>query len=135
MKPEEYDDLIRDPSDFWMRTYLPRVFGILEPMKFFQPFTNITENVHVMQTMPLAMPQVQEMLQKLLDVGKEYQRMMQLMMRGSGWMTGGWGGSASGFMGGFAKAPFDTIGDTLRGTKGIIRTCSAGRTSYSKRSM
>jgi hypothetical protein len=121
MKPEEYDDLIRDPSDFWMRTYLPRVFGVLEPMKFFQPFTNITENVHVLQTMPLAMPPVLEMLQKLLDIGKEYQKMMQLMMRGSGWMTGGWGGSFTGFMGGFAKAPFDTLGDTLRGTTGIMQ--------------
>ena len=121
MKPEEYDDLIRDPSDFWMRTYLPRVFGVLEPMRMFQPFTNITENVHVMQTMPLAMPQVQEMLQKLLDVGKEYQKIMQLMMRGSTWMAGGWGGASTSFMGGFAKAPFDTIGDTLRGTTGIMQ--------------
>jgi hypothetical protein len=118
MKENEYDDLIRDPSDFWMRTYLPRVFGILEPMKMFQPFTNITENVHIMQFMPLAMPPVQEMLQKLLDAGKEYQRIMQLMMKASGrTMAMGFGG----FGGGFAKAPFDTIGDTLRGTQGIMK--------------
>ena len=84
MKEDEYDDLIRDPSDFWMRTYLPRVFGVLEPMRMFQPFTNITENVHIGQFMPLAMPPVQEMLQKLLDVGKEYQKIMQLMMKASG---------------------------------------------------
>jgi hypothetical protein len=118
MKAEEYDDLIRDPSDFWMRTYLPRVFGILEPMKMFQPFTNITENVHVGQLMPLAMPPVQEMLQKMLDVGKEYQRLMQIMMKGGG---GGMSMGFSGFVGGFAKAPFDTLGDTLRGTQGIMK--------------
>ncbi len=117
MTAEEYDDLIRDPSDFWMRTYLPRVFGVLEPMRMFQPFTNITESVHVMQFMPLAMPPVQEMLQKLLDTGKEYQKMMQRMMQASGGATPT---SFSMFMGGFAKAPFDTIGDTLRGTKGIM---------------
>jgi uroporphyrinogen-III decarboxylase len=117
MKVEEYDDFIRDPSDFWMRTYLPRVFGILEPMKLFQPFTNITENVHVLQTIPLAMPAVQEMLQKLLDVGKEYQKAMQVMMRGGRGMSMGF----SGLLGGFAKAPFDTLGDTLRGTKGIMQ--------------
>jgi len=117
MKPEEYDDLIRDPSDFWMRTYMPRAFGVFEPMKMFQPFTNITENVHVMQFMPLAMPQVQEMLQKLLDAGKEYQKAMAVMMSG-----GGSPGRASAFMGGgFAKAPFDTIGDTLRGTTNIMQ--------------
>ncbi len=117
MTVDEYDDLIRDPSDFWMRTYLPRVFGIMEPMKLFQPFTNITENVHVLQTMPLAMPPVQEMLQKLLDVGKEYQKAMQVMMRGGRGMSMGF----SGFLGGFAKAPFDTLGDTLRGTTGIMQ--------------
>jgi uroporphyrinogen-III decarboxylase len=116
MTPDEYDDLIRDPSDFWIRTYLPRCFGILDPMKLFQPFTNITENVHVNQFMPLAMPPVQEMLQKMLEVGKEYQKASQIMMR-----------SASGMgpmaLGGviFAKAPFDTLGDTLRGTTGIMK--------------
>jgi uroporphyrinogen-III decarboxylase len=114
MPPEEYDDLIRDPTDFWMRTYLPRIFGILEPMRMFQPFTNITENIHVMHFMPLAMPPVQEMLRKLLDAGKEYQKMIQAS-----------GGASSVdsmvFMGGgFAKAPFDTLGDTLRGTRGIM---------------
>jgi len=118
MKEDEYDDLISDPSDFWMRTYLPRVFGVLEPMRMLQPLTNITENVHIGQFMPLAMPPVQEMLQKLLDVGKEYQKIMQLMMKtSSGTMMMGFGG----FIGGFAKAPFDTLGDTLRGTQGIMK--------------
>lgn len=116
MTADEYDDLIRDPSDFWIRKYMPRVFGALEPMRMFQPFTNITENVHVMQFMPLAMPPVQEMLQKLLDIGKEYQKMMQFMMQ-----AGGASANLIGFMGGgFAKAPFDTLGDTLRGTRGIM---------------
>ncbi len=119
MKVEEYDDLIRDPSDFWIRTYLPRVFGAFEPMGMFQPFTNMTESVHIMQLMPLAMPPVQEMLQKMLDAGKEYQKMMQVMMQAGG---GASAMSFGGFMGGgFAKAPFDTLGDTLRGTIGIMQ--------------
>jgi hypothetical protein len=116
MNDDEYDDLIRDPSDFWIRTYMPRAFGTLEPLKMFQPFVNITENVHVSQFMPLASPQMQEMLQKLLDVGKEYQKQMQIMARG------GMGGMPLAFMGGgFAKAPFDTLGDTLRGTGAIMK--------------
>jgi uroporphyrinogen-III decarboxylase len=119
MRDDEYDDLIRDPSDFWMRTYLPRVFGILEPLRTFQPLTNITENVHVNQFMPLAMPAVQEMLQKMLDVGKEWQRFMQNMARAMGGFTAS---SATSFLGGgFAKAPFDTLGDTLRGTQNIMK--------------
>ncbi len=116
MKPEEYADLLRDPTDFWMRTYMPRAFGALAPLAMFQPATNITENVHVMQFMPLAMPPVQEMLQKLLEAGKEYQKMMEVMMR-----TGGSAMGAGFLGGGFAKAPFDVIGDTLRGTMGIMQ--------------
>ncbi|OGO44492.1 MAG: hypothetical protein A2137_04385 [Chloroflexi bacterium RBG_16_58_8] len=116
MTVDEYDDLIRDPSDFWLRTYLPRVLGTLAPMRLFQPFTNITENIHVGQFMPLAMPQVQEMLQKMLEAGKEYQKALRLMGQGGGMMFRGF----AGFFGAFAKAPFDTLGDTLRGTRGIM---------------
>ncbi|MGD0794798.1 MAG: uroporphyrinogen decarboxylase family protein [Dehalococcoidales bacterium] len=118
MKPEEYDDLIRDPSDFWLRTYLPRVFGVFEAFKMFQPLTAITENVHIPHFMPLALPRVQESLQKLIDVGKEYQRLAKIAMPFMGM------GVAHGFPvvpSAFAKAPFDTLGDTLRGTKGIIQ--------------
>jgi uroporphyrinogen-III decarboxylase len=118
MKVEEYDDLIRDPSDFWMRVYLPRCFGILEPMRMFQPFTNITENVHLGQFMPFATPPVQEMLNKMLEIGKEYQKLMQVMMQsGGGQMSMGFAGG----IGGFAKAPFDTLGDTLRGTTSVMK--------------
>ncbi|MCX7912099.1 MAG: hypothetical protein N2506_03960 [Dehalococcoidales bacterium] len=118
MTADEYDDLIRDPSDFWLRKYLPRVFGTLAPMKLFQPVTNITENVHVNQFMPLALPEVQEMLQKMLEAGREYQRMQQAMAKASAAQgTSGF----FGFLGGFAKAPFDTLGDTLRGTTQIMK--------------
>jgi uroporphyrinogen-III decarboxylase len=121
MRADEYDDLIRDPSDFWIRTYMPRAFGILEPMRLFQPFTNMTENVHVMQFMPLATPQVQAMLQKMLEVGKEFQKAQQVMIKAMASMSSapligmGIGGVT------FAKAPFDIIGDTLRGTTGIMK--------------
>ena len=89
MPPEEYDDLIRDPSDFWLRKYLPRVFGAFEPFRMFQPFTNITENVHVGGLMPLAAPPVQEMLKRLLKVGEAFQKnamgMFAFMGRGAAW--------------------------------------------------
>ena len=118
MYEDEYDDLIRDPSDFWLRTYLPRVFGTLEPLRLFQPFTNIVENVNVMHFMPLAMPPVQDSLNKLLEVGKEYQRMAQVMMQH---MSRGAAHGFTGWVPNFCKAPFDTIGDTLRGTQGIMK--------------
>jgi len=117
MTVDEYDDLIRDPSDFWIRKYMPRAFGMMEPMRMFQPFTNITENVHVMQFMPLATPQVQAMLQKMIDIGKAFQEAQKIQMQAMGMsaVTGGLGGVT------FAKAPFDILGDTLRGTTNIMK--------------
>lgn len=113
----EYDDLLRDPSDFWLRTYLPRAFAVFEPLAQVSPVTDIVE-INSMQLWALARPEVQTMLQRLLDAGKELSRYMQAMK------TEAERAAACGFPPGprsnFAKAPFDTLGDTLRGTKQII---------------
>ncbi len=118
MTADEYDDLILDPSDFWLRKYLPRVFGSFEPLMTLQTLTNITENVHLGQILaPLATPSVREMLNKMLKAGEEYQKVAMISAKYMGQSL------ASGFpmMGSvFCKAPFDTLGDTLRGTQGII---------------
>ncbi len=117
MKPEEYDDFFRDPSDFWLRTYLPRVFGVFKAFKLFQPLTTIVENVSIAYFKPLARPEVQDSLRTMLDAGKEYQRLAKINLQYAGQAA------AHGFpmvTSTFAKAPFDTLGDTLRGTKGII---------------
>jgi len=119
MIADEYDDLILDPTDFWLRTYLPRVFGAFEGFKMFQPFTNITENVHIGQLAVLGSPEVQGMLQQLMDAGKEFKKSRETAER-----AGVRGRANQGFpvMGShFAKAPFDTLGDTLRGTEGIMK--------------
>ncbi len=116
MKAEEYVDLIRDPSDFWLRTYLPRVFGSFESFRMLSPLTDIVE-IPTMQLMPLALPQVQNTLQNLLDAGKELQKRNQILGKYMALSA------ASGFpstMGAIHVAPFDAIGDTLRGTHGIM---------------
>ena len=118
MKADEYDALILDPSDYWFRTYLPRICGTFEPFRMFRPATDLVEIVNVVQLMPLASPEAQEMLQKLMDIGKEYQKMMKAMSEA------GPSGAAQGYpvaFGAFCKAPFDTIGDTLRGTQPILK--------------
>ncbi|MBI2851472.1 MAG: hypothetical protein HYX80_10635 [Chloroflexi bacterium] len=118
MMADEYDALIHDPTDFWLRTYLPRVFGTFEAFRMFQPFTIITEIVHFGQLAPLGTPAGQGMLKRLLEVGEEFQTNAQMTAKYAGM------GVSHGFpvMGSiFCKAPFDTLGDTLRGTKGIIK--------------
>ena len=118
MSVDEYDDLIRDPSDFWTRVYLPRVIGALEPFRFLQPATNVVEIVNVNGfLMPYTRPEVQESLKKLIAAGKELAKWSTTMSKL------GRRGAELGFpapRGAFAKAPFDTIGDTLRGTRGVF---------------
>ena len=118
MTDGEYDDLIRDPSNFWLRTYLPRVFRSFEPFRNFQPLTDMMEVVSLGQFRMLADPQVQETLLTLVEVGREYQKMSQVtepltrLAAANGFPTS---------FGIFAKAPFDVLGDTLRGTTGIMK--------------
>ncbi|MFC1920153.1 uroporphyrinogen decarboxylase family protein [Chloroflexota bacterium] len=118
MTVDEYDDFILDPSDFWLRKYLPRVFGTFEPLSTLQMLTTFNENVHLGQILvPLSTPLVQEMLNKMLKAGEEYKKMTKISSKYMGMSM------ANGFPmmpSVFCKAPFDTLGDTLRGTSGII---------------
>ncbi len=118
MTADEYDELILDPTDFWIRKYLPRVFGTLQPMTLFQPFTNITENVHVNQLAIFGTPPMQEMLNALIKVGQEFQNHMKASME---YMPMRAANGFPGMAGAFAKAPFDTLGDSLRGTTSIMK--------------
>ena len=116
MKADEYDALIKNPSDFWMRVYMPRIFGAFESWKMLLPWTNIIE-LPSMHFGPFIMPQVQASMQTLIDVGNELARYMKVIGEfGRKTLEAGY----PGMRGAFAKAPFDVIGDTLRGTQGIF---------------
>lgn len=117
MRADEYDALITDPSDFWLRTYFPRAYGIFEPLLQVDSVTTVTEIIQ-MPLWPLARRDVQGMLQRLLIAGKELATYLEIMDRERG--EADIHGHLSMAPGCFAKAPFDTIGDTLRGTKGIL---------------
>ena len=118
MKAEEYPALIDDPTDFWMRTYLPRVFGAWEPLTHLTPFPNLWEVVGVSGWMiPFGIPPVQNALKALMEAGNEAMAWIQQIMgfemeaRGMGFPTA---------IGGAAKAPFDILADTMRGTRAIM---------------
>jgi uroporphyrinogen-III decarboxylase len=117
MQAEEYDALIQNPADFWMRTYLPRIFGAFDSFRLFHAVTDIIE-MPMAQLMPLSLPQVQTTLQKLIDAGRELQKRVSVTREAnrraleSGYPT------ATNY---FCKAPFDVIGDAMRGTQGIMK--------------
>jgi uroporphyrinogen-III decarboxylase len=118
MKADEYDALIQDPTRYWLNVYMPRIFGALQPLQMLPFFPGILEMYGLAYSfIPFAIPPVQAALKALMDAGTE----------ALNWAiaTGAIEGelAAAGFpqlLGGFTKAPFDVIGDTLRGTKGIM---------------
>jgi hypothetical protein len=116
VKANDYDALIKNPSDFWMRVYLPRVLGVFESWTKLNPWTDIIE-VPAAYLGAFGDPEVQASLRKLIRIGNEISKHRKIMGEFTRKITG------AGFpsvMGALAIAPFDTIGDTLRGTQGVI---------------
>lgn len=118
MKAEEYDLLMTDPSFFFRNFYLPRVFGALDGFQMIPPPTGILEMYGVaFNFIPYALPPVQATYKALFEAGAEALKWAMVMGGSNGELA------SLGFpniLGGFTKAPFDTIGDTLRGTKGVM---------------
>jgi uroporphyrinogen-III decarboxylase len=116
MKASEYDALINDPTDFWLRIFMPRIFGAFDGFRKIPSLMNFQE-IATMGFVPFGSPDVQASFQALLEAGRESARWFQVVMEvGAASMAAGFPGMA----GGLAKAPFDTLGDTLRGTQGIM---------------
>ncbi len=118
MTADEYDALIDDPSNFFSNTYLPRVFGKLDGFRMLPALTGILEMYGVaLNFIPFGLPPVQATYKALFDAGAETLKWIGAM--------GAWNGeiTAAGFpiiVAGYTKAPFDVVGDTLRGTRGIM---------------
>lgn len=116
---EFYDAFMSDPSDFMLRSYLPRVCGALEPLKMLQPFSTwfgyylgIIGNVSL-----FAMPEIAGSLEVLKKVGEEASKWRAHVTTDTLEIA------SLGFpdiLGGHSAAPFDVVGDWFRGTSGIM---------------
>ncbi len=119
MHGDEYDQFINDPSGFFMRAYLPRVFGSLDAWQMLAPFTDILELPFLGGFMvPVGLPPVQEAFKKLMEAGQAALEWIQAALAVDGATISTLG--IPPLIGGFTKAPFDTLGDTLRGTRAIM---------------
>lgn len=116
---DEYDSFIVDPSNYFMRTYLPRVLGALGPWQLLGPWTDIIELPFVgMGLIPVGIPDVQAAFKTFLEAGQAVMEWISAVGAIEGASIAGLG--LPGTIGAFTKAPFDTLGDTLRGTRGIM---------------
>ena len=119
MREDEYDELINDPSAFMLYKYLGRICKNLEPLKKLPSLLYTQEIATLASNLPMiGNPELQESLKALLAAGNEANRWWQV--RNSCVQQS----AAAGYPmldGGYSKAPFDLIGDTLRGTIGVIK--------------
>lgn len=117
MSPEEYDDFLFDPSDFLLRRFLPRAWGLMAPLTRLRPLSAAWYTRSVAYVAPFGTPEVAGVLEGLVKAGQEAQKMISKTIELVNEMEG------LGFPRHFtstAYAPFDYIGDFFRGTKGIM---------------
>ncbi|HME41787.1 MAG TPA: uroporphyrinogen decarboxylase family protein [Syntrophorhabdales bacterium] len=118
VKAEEYPALLSDPSDFIVRRYWPRIFGALKGFEKLTPLHGmLSYSSLVADTLPYELSEVVKALDTLKKAGEESKKVSayspKFVQRAK----------ELGFpieMGATVQAPFDTIGDFFRGTKGIM---------------
>jgi hypothetical protein len=119
MHADEYDALIADPTGYFMRAYLPRVFGALSAWQTIAPLTDLTELPFVGTSLAaIGNPDVQQAFEKFLEAGRAALEWVKACGAINSACISSLGLVA--FTGGFAKAPFDIVADTMRGTRAIM---------------
>jgi hypothetical protein len=119
MLASEYDDLIADPDGYFLRTYMPRTYGALTGLAAFPPMFAGTEIAFMPAMLAgFGIPPVQEALKALMEAGTATLEFFGATAKVGAVALGEMGLPST--AGGFSKAPFDFIGDTLRGTKAMM---------------
>jgi len=118
MKEEEYQDLIDDPTAFFLNVYFPRIFGSLKAFTTFPLLPPMNE----IPTVPAVASAfgaegMKAAFESLFLAGDEALRWRGAVREINGQVMGK---GYPAFAGGFTKAPFDVVGDSLRGTKGVM---------------
>ncbi len=116
MPPEEYDDLIRDPADYLLRYFLPRAAGAFAPLSKLGPMT-VFVGIPVWYITQFGDPEIQKAYKALFAAADECSKWMAAVMEvGQAALEAGY----PNIWGGMNGAPYDMIGDMLRGTAGIM---------------
>ncbi len=118
MRADEYHLLVDDPTDYLLHVYMPRV---AKGLKGLAGLVSPVDMAEVAMSAPYLMhwadPGVQASLENLRAAGEECRKWAGVHFPLMGRLM------AEGFpagMGAVSLAPFDFIGDTLRGTRGIL---------------
>jgi uroporphyrinogen-III decarboxylase len=116
MKADEYDKLIMDPTDFWLRTFMPRQAGAFAPLAALPHLTAFI-GIPIFYLSSFANPAIQQAYKTMFKAGEEivkWQETIGVVSREA--ISRGY----AAFGGGMSGAPFDMLTDMLRGTTGIF---------------
>ena len=118
MVAEDYDQLISDPTDYLLRNYLPRTVGAFAGFGGLSSFFDYIELPFVFgQTLGWGSDEMIAGLEKLTEAARIVNDWAKIVFPAMGEVMGL---GFPPFAGCATKAPFDILGDTLRGTKGVI---------------
>ena len=117
MTVEDYDALIYDPTCFFLTRWIPRCFKNLSGLSNLYGLRDSSWLGFFNAFYPFSIPEVKESLKNLMKGADELAQWFAFLTRYSeklkskGFPT---------FWGAFAFAPFDILGDTLRGTENLL---------------
>ena len=118
MKAEEFPDFLRDPTGFYLNSYLPRIFGAFEGFENFPVLPGMFYFRAITGLRPLANPEFRRALQRVLDASEIIDSYMAESARWNRRIASlGFpltNGSASG-------APYDVLADYFRGATGMMK--------------
>ncbi|MFL7838787.1 MAG: uroporphyrinogen decarboxylase family protein [Candidatus Promineifilaceae bacterium] len=121
MKAEDYDELLHDPTDYAIRTYLPRAFEALEGLALLPNLGMTLYGYYSLgNTMALLAPPVAAALEALQEAAKAQAVFNQQSIDSAGRLAALGFSPPSFLIGSLIEAPFDFLSDTLRGMRGIF---------------
>ncbi len=117
MHEDEYQEFIFDPTRFVLTKWIPRSFKKLDGLKYLTGLSNSVWLGFYNSFYPFAMPEVQESLKTLMKGAEEIAAWYAFLLTYRAKME------AKGLpiaWGAFGFAPFDMLGDTMRGTEEML---------------
>jgi uroporphyrinogen-III decarboxylase len=116
MLPGEYRTFIENPFDYLVRTWLPRTVGAFGGFRKLGEMPLI-EYLPVFYIAQFADPDVRASMLALLEAAQEAAKWVNTLDRIGKTATES---GVPSLVGGRSRAPFDFLGDSLRGTKGVM---------------
>lgn len=118
MKPEEFGDLVRDPTRFYINTYLPRIMGAFEGFDKFPILPGMFYFRAITGLRSLASPEFRESIKRVLAASEEVDHFLARALQ--------WNHNiiAKGYPlinASSTGAPYDVIADYFRGATGMMK--------------